>query len=87
MTDFASTAGLPLSGTGKQQWNLAYAGMAGIAFPISPNAMVDVGYRYLNIGDVKISSDAVGAMTFRNVAAHELRVGLRWSFYESLYAR
>jgi opacity protein-like surface antigen len=85
VSDFASTAGLPFSGASSNQWNFAYAAMAGVAFPILPNAMVDIGYRYLNIGDVKISSDAVGAMTFKNVAAHELRVGLRWSFYESHY--
>jgi opacity protein-like surface antigen len=42
--------------------------------------MVDVGYRYLNIGNVKTASDAFGDMTFKNVGAHEVRVGLRWSF-------
>ena len=31
--------------------------MAGIAFPISHNMMVDVGYRYLNIGDVSTGGD------------------------------
>jgi opacity protein-like surface antigen len=54
--------------------------MAGVAFPVSHNMIVDVGYRYLNIGNVKTDSDAFGAMTFKNVAAHEVRVGLRWSF-------
>ena len=88
VSDFASTGRAAfLRRPANKQWNFAYAGMAGIAFPVSPNAVVDVGYRYLNIGDVKTSSDAVGAMTFKNVAAHELRVGLRWSFDESLYAR
>ena len=35
--------------------------------------MVDVGYRYLNLGDVTTASDSFGAMTFKNVAAHEVR--------------
>ena len=83
MFDYASPAP-PLSGdTSKNQWNFAWAGMAGIAFAITHNLKIDVGYRYLNIGDVKTGSDAFGAMTFKNVAAHEARVGLRWSFDES----
>jgi len=85
VTDYAGPAP-PLTGdTGKKQWNFAYAGMAGVAVAISHNLMVDVGYRYLNIGDVKTGSDAFGAMTFKNVAAHEARVGLRWSFDDLRY--
>jgi opacity protein-like surface antigen len=80
--DYAGPAP-PLTGdTSNKQWNFAWAGMAGIAFAISHNLMMDVGYRYLNIGDVKTGSDALGAMTFKNVSAHEARVGLRWSFDE-----
>ena len=85
--DYVSTAAPPFSGdTSKTQWNFAWAGMAGLAFPISHNILVDVGYRYLNIGNLSSGSDALGAMEFRNVAAHEVRVGLRWSFDE-LYAQ
>ena len=72
--DFATSP--PFSGdTSRAQWNFAWAGMAGIAFAVSHNLMMDAGYRYLNIGDVN-----TGAMTFRNVAAHEVHIGLRWSF-------
>ena len=49
--------------------------------------LIDIGYRYLNIGDVKTGNDAFGVMTFKNVAAHEARVGLRWSFDELRFAR
>ena len=86
-SDYAGPAP-PLSGdTSKKQWNFAFAGMAGVTFPISHNILIDIGYRYLNIGDVKTGSDAFGAMTFKNVAAHEARVGLRWSFDELRFAR
>jgi opacity protein-like surface antigen len=54
--------------------------MAGVGFAISSNILVDVGYRYVNFGDVKTATDATGTMTFKNVAAHEVRVGFRWSF-------
>jgi len=87
VSDYAGPAP-PLSGdTSKNQWNFAWAAMAGVAFPISHNLLIDLGYRYLNIGDVKTGSDAFGAMTFRGVAAHEARVGLRWSFDELRYGR
>ncbi len=79
--DYASTGAPPFSAdTSKYQWNFAFAGMAGIAYAVSHNLMMDLGYRYLNIGDVKTGSDVFGAMTFKNVAAHEVRIGLRWSF-------
>jgi opacity protein-like surface antigen len=84
--DFASTAAPPFSGdASNNQWKFAWAGMAGIAVAITHNLMMDVGYRYLNIGDLKTGSDAFGAVTFENVAAHEVRVGLRWSFDEPYY--
>jgi opacity protein-like surface antigen len=49
--------------------------------------MVDLGYRYINFGDTKSGADASGSMTFKNVAAHEVRVGLRWSFDDLPIAR
>jgi opacity protein-like surface antigen len=61
------------------QWNFAWAGLAGIAYPVSRNLTLDVGYRYLNLGNVSTASDAFGSMTIRNVASNEVRVGLRWN--------
>jgi opacity protein-like surface antigen len=58
---------------------LAWALMAGFGYAVAPNLMVDLGYRYLNFGDLTVGSDA-GAMTLKNLAAHEVRVGVRWSF-------
>ena len=42
--------------------------------------MVDAGYRYIDFGDVETAKDAFGGMTFKDVAAHEIRLGVRWSF-------
>ena len=61
--------------------------MAGFAIPISHNMMVDIGYRYLNIGNLSTDTGPLGAMTFKNVAGHEVRVGVRWSFDELRYAQ
>ncbi len=80
VSDYASTvAGITTSDT-HNQWNFAWAAMAGVAFPVAHNLMVDVGYRYMNFGDVSTEFGALGEMTFKNVAAHEVRVGVRWSF-------
>jgi opacity protein-like surface antigen len=79
--DYASTAAPPFTGgLSSTQWKFALAAMAGVGYAVAPNIVVDVGYRYLNFGDVHTAADSFGSMTFKNVAAHELRVGLRWSF-------
>jgi opacity protein-like surface antigen len=80
-SDYTSTASPPFTGgLSNTQWKFAWAGMAGVAYAVGPNLLVDVGYRYLNFGDVTTQSDAFGAMTLKNLAAHEARVGFRWNF-------
>jgi opacity protein-like surface antigen len=69
-----------VGGASNNQWNFAWAGMAGVGFVVSNNVVIDAGYRYINFGDVKTATDATGTMTFKNIAAHEVRVGFRWSF-------
>jgi opacity protein-like surface antigen len=81
VSDYQSTVAPPFSGDGAHsQWNFAWAAMAGVAYRIAPNMQVDVGYRYLALGDVSTASDAAGQMTLKNIANHEVRVGLRWNF-------
>jgi opacity protein-like surface antigen len=79
--DYISTGAPPFAGDHhKDQWKFAWALTSGVAIAVAPNLMIDAGYRYLNLGDVATGSDAIGSTTFKNVAAHEVRVGLRWSF-------
>lgn len=81
VADFQSTATPPFAaGASNSQWNFAWAAMAGVGYAVSPNIVADIGYRYINLGDVKGGADATGFMTFKNVASHQVRVGLRWSF-------
>lgn len=88
VTDYQSTAAPPFSGDGsRNQWNFAWAGMAGVAYKVAPNMQVDVGYRYLALGDVSTASDALGQMTIKNIVNHEVRVGLRWSIDDLPIAR
>jgi len=81
VSDFASTGAPPfVPGLSQTQYNFAWALMAGIDYTVAPNIVVEAGYRYVNFGDVTTASDALGSMTLKNIAAHEVRVGFRWSF-------
>lgn len=80
VSDYASTVAPPFSGGDHSQWNFNWAAMAGLGYAIAPDLMLDVGYRYMNFGNVETASDSFGQMSFKNVSAHELRVGVRWNF-------
>jgi opacity protein-like surface antigen len=81
VSDYQSLLSPPFASTGSHsQWNFTVAGMAGVAWQVAPNVMIDLGYRYLNFGNAATEADAFGAMTFKNIAAHEVRLGVRWSF-------
>lgn len=88
ISDYQSTVAPPF-GTVKArgQTNFAWAGMAGVAYALSQNVMVDVSYRYLNLGDVMTSSDASGNMRLSKITAQEVRVGLRWNFEDQPLGR
>jgi opacity protein-like surface antigen len=83
LTDFQSAA-LPASAD-SSDWRFAWAGMAGVAWAVSPNVQIDFGYRYLDVG--KVRSGAPGEVTFNNVAGHEVRLGVRWNFNDLVHFR
>jgi opacity protein-like surface antigen len=68
---------------GEGKWNFAWALMAGVEYPLSDRLSLDLGYRYLNLGDAKTGSveDGSGNVThvdYKDIAAHEVRLGLRY---------
>jgi opacity protein-like surface antigen len=80
ISDFESAVTPPFSGAPAQsQWNLAWAAVAGTAVTVSPNLQIDIGYRYLSFGNAETSDGPSGHTTFKNLGAHEVRVGLRWN--------
>ena len=67
----------------KGKWNFAWALMAGVEYPVSDRLSLDLGYRYLNLGDAETgnATDAGGNVTsirYEDITAHEVRVGLRY---------
>ena len=62
--------------------------MAGIGYQISDRAIIDVGYRYLDLGDA--NSERVDSAGFVNprvnvddITSHEIKIGLRYHFGSS----
>ncbi|QCK88433.1 porin family protein [Phreatobacter aquaticus] len=70
-----------LAGTTK--WTLAWAGMAGFTIDVTPQTKLDLGYRYLHMGALRFTDTAGGAYR-TTVAAHEVRLGLRYMFGDGL---
>ena len=66
-------------------WGMAWALMAGFSYMITPNLLLDVGYRYIDQGNVTGApiNCTAGCSHERikvHVASNDVRVGLRWLF-------
>ena len=64
-------------------WHFAWALMAGVAVDLTPNLAVDLGYRFVNIGDGVIIHDngwLNGDVRFTDLMEHEAGLGLRYRF-------
>jgi len=75
--------------------NFAWALMAGAAFHVTPNLLLDMSYRYVNMGTFNTAGIACngGASTgcayeaqHFNMASNDIRVGLRWLVAGPVYA-
>ena len=75
-------------GDDESNWDLAWALYAGLGFEVTSALTVDLGYRYLNIGDAE-SGDLVAfdgtnnvdnPMEFNNIDSHDVRLGVRYKF-------
>lgn len=63
----------------KERNQLAWALMAGVAVDVGSSFALDLGYRYLNIGDASSIPDVLGnSVRFKDLNLHEFRVGLRY---------
>ncbi|WP_367716996.1 outer membrane protein [Nitratireductor sp. GISD-1A_MAKvit] len=89
-----SCGGTGLTGTtthaGESDWRFTYALMAGVAYDLSNNMKIDLGYRYRNIdGGQMFGWDAAtagsGATGIQGsdggLSMHEIKVGLRYELW------
>jgi opacity protein-like surface antigen len=62
-----------------ESWNLAWALMAGVSYSISPNFLIDAGYRHINMGDAWSGVDRDrNRLTVKNLSSDEVRIGFRY---------
>lgn len=72
---------------GRQSWRFTYAAMAGLAYDLTKNMKVDVGYRYRHIDGGSMfafdpGSEATGTQgEDSGFTTHEVRVGLRYALW------
>ena len=83
-TDSLTTAGGTVE-RGAQVYNLTYAAMAGVSSKISDLVSVDLGYRFINLGQYEqdgsfSSGSGTTATKYDDLFAHEFRAGLRFQF-------
>lgn len=67
----------------RSTWNLSWAAMAGVSYQVLPNIAIDVGYRYLSLGDAKSGFEPPASTAFttvKNLSAQEVRLGFRFLF-------
>jgi opacity protein-like surface antigen len=63
---------------GQMNYQFAWAVMAGVAIAMTEQAQLDVGYRFLDLGNVSGISSATGASVTQKVFVNELRAGVRY---------
>lgn len=69
---------------GKSKTNFAWALMAGVAYDVTPNVKLELGYRYLNMGKAEsgtacaFSCPPNSYVRFRDIQSHDIKFGVRW---------
>jgi opacity protein-like surface antigen len=61
----------------KYMWNIAWSAMVGVSYDLSNNLLIDVGYRHVDMGDIK-SGPSDNPFTIKHVTGDEVRIGLRY---------
>lgn len=70
---------------GNSDLSFAWAVMAGFGYQVTHNMVLDVGYRYIDMGKIKSGRVDTGGfvnppVVIDDIAAHEIKVGLRYHF-------
>lgn len=81
-----STLGTANAGT---KSGVAWALMAGVGYEVNKNLTLEVGYRYLNLGDAQsgrlvnaFSGQVQGPLKIKDIDSHDIKIGMRWNFGE-----
>jgi opacity protein-like surface antigen len=68
---------------GHTDYNFAWSAMAGFAYHLTPNILLDVGYRYLDLGTYRSPDPffALNGGSKTDLTSHEVRIGVRYMLY------
>ena len=76
------------------QTNFAFALMAGLDFAVTPNVTLELGYKYLNLGDVSSSpivcssaSSCPNEVQHYRLQSNDIRLGFRYTFLDAVPLR
>lgn len=64
--------------TADDVWRFSWAAMVGISYALTPALLIDVHYRYLDLGAARTSVQTFGTINYGDWTANELRLGLRY---------
>jgi opacity protein-like surface antigen len=67
-----------IGGANTASWDFAWAANAGVAYYITRNALIDLSYRFLDMGTPHANIPAIGTISFGNITAQQVRIGLRY---------
>lgn len=68
---------------------VAWALMAGVGYEVNKNLTLEVGYRYLNLGDAQSGpirnaflNESYAPLKVKSIDSHDIKIGMRWNFGE-----
>jgi opacity protein-like surface antigen len=68
---------------------LAWALMAGVGYEVNKNLTLEVGYRYLNLGEAHSGriqnafiAQNLSPLRAKEIDSHDIKIGMRWNFGE-----
>ncbi len=78
MRDITFTNGVVVRLDSKDETKFAWSLMAGVSIDLGSKMVLDVGYRYLNVGDITASSPAHGySLKLNDTSQHQAKIGIR----------
>lgn len=83
-----SSATLGTAGKGDKS-GVAWALMAGLGYEVNKNLTLEIGYRYLNLGDAQSGriqnafiAESYSPLKAKEIDSHDIKIGMRWNFGE-----
>lgn len=68
---------------------VAWALMAGVGYEVNKNLTLEVGYRYLNLGEAQSGRiqnaflpESYAPLKSKEIDSHDIKIGMRWNFGE-----